>query len=283
MSHQGSPITILAGEALEPYRRILFNGTSWVYADANEQHQAVTIHYVASGALGEARTANDPGIMGIESATTLTAGNTAYAADDGKVTSTSTGLVVGLVHEAPIAASNPAAILNIDNRPGLLYGAVAASATLASLAAETAFDKSYTLPANSLKVGDVIDIWAQVDITAANSTDTFLFKIKIGSTILAATGTIDGVTGDVAVIHARAKVRTIGASGTIVAASLSYVGTASSAAGAADIPSGSALASTTIDTTATQAITVTATHSTNSAGNQSTLQMLDVMVLRKAA
>lgn len=283
MSHQLSPITITAGEALEPYRRILFNGTNWVYADANEQHHAVTVAYVASGATSEAIAANEAGVLGIESGSTLTAGATCYAADDGKVTSTTTGLPVGLVVTAPIAASNPAGVYCRPFAGGMLYNTVAASAALASLAAETAFDKTYALPANSLKAGDVIDIWSQIDVTSANSTDTFLYKVYIGSTAVAVTGTIDAVTGDIAVIHARVQIRTAGASGTMVASALTVVATGSAAASAADIPSASALASTTIDTTAAATVSVKATHSTNSASNSSTLQMLQISLLRRGA
>lgn len=168
-----------------------------------------------------------------------------------------------------------------ESGSSLIGASVAAATVLTSLAAPTSFDQTVSIPANSLEAGDVLDIFAQVDTTAANSTDTFIYKILIGTTAVAVTATIDAVTGDTCILHARVQVRDAGAVGHIVAGALSYNGTGSSAAGAADIPSGSSLGSTAIDTTAAQTVAVQATHSVNNAGNQSTLQMLQVIRHRK--
>lgn len=107
-----SPITILAGEDLEANRRVMHNGTSWVYADANDKHHAVTGDTrIPNGRYGAAYLTTDAAVVDIESSSTLTAGSTAYGADDGKVSSTVAGIKAGVVLSAPVAASNPAGIL----------------------------------------------------------------------------------------------------------------------------------------------------------------------------
>ena len=216
------------------------------------------------------------------SATTLTAGATAYAADDGKVTSAVTGYAFGIVETAPIAASNPARIIVHHDGPVLVAATVAASTAISNTNTETAFDQTATLKANTLRAGDALDVFALARMTATNSTDTFLFKVKIGSNILMATGTIDGVNDDVAVIHGRIQIRTAGASGTMISGGLTYNGTASSAAGAADIPSGTHMASATIDTTVDNTLSVTCTQSVASTSNSARLEIFQVSRLPKA-
>lgn len=106
------PITITAGADLEPHRRVKFNGTAWVYADANDEHAAVTGDaFIPSGRTGAAWARNADGLVPIEAATTLSAGATCYGAADGKVSSTVAGVHVGVVITAPVAAGNDAVVL----------------------------------------------------------------------------------------------------------------------------------------------------------------------------
>lgn len=152
-----------------------------------------------------------------------------------------------------------------------LYANTAASAAISNTVAETAFDKSYTIPANTLAVGDIIRVRVQVIATSTNSTDTLTLKLKIGTTVIIATAAVDVANNDIGYIEADLIIRTIGASGTFVATGNQGLGTPGTVTAK---PFN--LASTAIDTTATQAITVTATWSVASASNSCRLDILTV-------
>lgn len=166
----------------------------------------------------------------------------------------------------------------------LAGGLVAASTAVTNtVSTEQSFaGASIAIPAHSLRVGDVISGRVQGVVSAAASTDTLTVKVKIGSNIVAVTGAPDSVTGDKFVIHWSLKVRTIGASGTAVCEALTWNGTEAAAAGAADIPSGSALASFTLDTTAAVTITCTGTWSATSATCTANLEIFDANLSRLA-
>lgn len=211
-----SPITILAGEDLEPHRRVMFNGTAWVYADANDPHQAVTGDCrIVSGRHGAAYPANAPGIVGIEAGTTLSAGANAYGADDGKVSSTTTGLFIGMVITAPIAAANPAGILPLPHATGetLLFALTTPQTSDGTVTTEVFFT-GYTLPANTVKVGDVYKIKMGVTVANSNGTDTLAVKLYFGPDLINTLAAVDSVNADVAVVDAEVTIRTIGATGT---------------------------------------------------------------------
>lgn len=157
----------------------------------------------------------------------------------------------------------------------LLYSNIAASAAISNVATITAFDKSYTIPANFLVAGDVIKIRAQGIVTAQNSTDTLIITLKIGSTTIKATAAVDSAVSDIWQISADLVVRTIGASGTFVGHGTQANGVLATAAALPFL-----LASTAIDTTATQAITVSATWSVASASNSTRLDVLTVETSR---
>lgn len=139
---------------------------------------------------------------------------------------------------------------------------------------------SVVIPANTLRAGDIIRGQIQGVVSAQASTDTLTVKVKIGSNIVAVTGAIDIAVSDVFVIDYTIVVRTVGASGTAIAFSLSFNGTSGSAAGAADIPTGSAIASFTLDTTAATTIQVTGTYSATSATCTSNLESHTVSINR---
>lgn len=166
------------------------------------------------------------------------------------------------------------------SRSETLYSNVADSAAVTSTTVETAFDKSYTLLANSLNVGDLLEIEAQVLVVGAANTDTLVIKLYIGTQEVIATGVPDTVTNDVAVMRCVVQIRTIGASGTYVAWAQTVIATPSAAAGAADIPSGDSLGSTAINTTTTNAITVKATWSVADSVDSAVLKGL---VVKKVA
>lgn len=144
---------------------------------------------------------------------------------------------------------------------GLLYASIAASAALTNSTTETAMD-SYTIAADVLKAGDVLEIFAQGTATATNSTDTLNVKVKIGSSILGATDALDVADDAIWVLHIFVTIRTDGASGTLVAGGYVNIGVNGTTTTKMDI-----LASTAVDTTATQAVTCTGTWSVANAGN----------------
>lgn len=117
MEVQNSPITILAGEALEAYRFIKFNGTAWVYADAADRPQALTANTIANGAVGPAILLNVDGIIRVRCTGTITAGDPLFTGADGvcaNVGATPVGTAMhsattgGLVEVMPLAANGGA-------------------------------------------------------------------------------------------------------------------------------------------------------------------------------
>ena len=159
-----------------------------------------------------------------------------------------------------------------------ITSALAAAADRATaLATATAFATSRAIPANTLKVGDVIEVQASCLHVAQNGADTQLITLKVATTIIAASAAMSIAAGGAQGVYARGVVSAIGASGVI-----SFLGQSGSmTAGAAAADAGSTLVLP-IDTTATITFTVHATHSANSAGNQSDLRQFDVRVHRFA-
>jgi hypothetical protein len=151
------------------------------------------------------------------------------------------------------------------------FNSVAASAAVTNTVAETAFDKKWTQPQNTLRAGDILKVRLLVRATATNSTDTLNVKLKIGTTVVAQTGAVDVANDDVAYIDMDIVIRTIGAAGTLVAAGVTSIGTAGTAT-----TRPAHLASTAVDTTVAQDITASATWSVANAGNSCRLEILSV-------
>ena len=160
-----------------------------------------------------------------------------------------------------------------------LYASVAASTAVSNTTTETEFDTNYTLPANILKVGSLLRIRYQGIQTAQNSTNTLALKLYLGGTagtalqaIAAATGAANNVfAGEFYLV-----VRTVGASGTFVGWG-AYTATPA-ASGTATMVVG-IKASTAVDTTATQKVSVAATWSAASASNSVRLDYLGIELL----
>lgn len=131
---------------------------------------------------------------------------------------------------------------------------------------------SIVVPANTLKAGDFITGVVNVGAITGGA-GTLTIRVKIGSNIIAVSGAPVIVTGDFVTVKYAIQVRTAGASGTAVACGLSYAGTNGVAAGAADIPDGSGLASFTLDTTAATTISVTAQWSTTASTSSCAVQI----------
>ena len=166
----------------------------------------------------------------------------------------------------------------INNVQKLHYVNTAASTAISATSSETAFDTSYTIPANTLRAGSVIKVRFQGIATATNSTDTLTIKLYIGgltgTAIFTSTAT-DATNNDIFAGEGIIVIRTIGSSGTFVASgSYTKVEGASGSATRVDFVT----ASTAIDTTTSKAVTASATWSTNSASNSCRMDIFAVEV-----
>lgn len=152
--------------------------------------------------------------------------------------------------------------------------------TIINAFAETAFASSYTVSANSLAAGDVIRIklWGVygTSVVAPNIT----MKVKIGSTTVLNTGAITAVAGvtnggwfgDIDL-----SFFTVGASGTCDAQAYGEFATAATTGLSVNVPNAGTQV---IDTTTSQAITITITWSAASASNTITLRQIEILALK---
>lgn len=143
---------------------------------------------------------------------------------------------------------------------------------------EALLSTTYTIPANTLRVGSVVKIKFQGVATATTSTHTLTHKLYIGglagTALLTGTAT-DVADGDVFCGEFTLVIRSIGASGTMVGfGSHADVPAASGTAA----PKYETLASTTIDTTAAQVVGVGVDWSSASAANSCRLEILLVEI-----
>ena len=160
---------------------------------------------------------------------------------------------------------------------GVVYRNVARSAVHSNTTTEAAFDTKYSIPANTLKAGNVIKVRFQGIATSTNATDTLLIKLYIGG--ITGTALLTGTATDVANDNIFAGectiiIRTIGATGTFV--SVGTLTNVPAASGTAVHDITEITASTTIDTTAAQEISVGADWSVAHADNDA---YLDIMVV----
>ena len=155
---------------------------------------------------------------------------------------------------------------------GVLFAAAAASTALNTHTTITPFDVSTSIPANALKVGDIIHIQAVVLFAnASNSTETSVITLKFGGLTIKATTALDHAAADIAVIDAYIHVRAIGASGSVVAYGTHQAGAPATASVFAFYT-----AAQTLDTTAAATITVSQTNSASHANTGG--QLVDLVV-----
>lgn len=197
------------------------------------------------------------------------------------------------------AAGNPHPVYLTQAEGDALYGPLSgatqllavntshpAGNTIANTAAETAFDSKYTIPGNSLAVGQVL----RVTLRGFYSTDvvapTLIGRLRFGGvagTVLLTTGTISALVGGVSALGWAAEilvvVHSIGATGTLEVQGTFQFATAATAA-LTVIPSNGALV--TVDTTADKDLVATATWGTADADNTVTLRQFAVQRSRAA-
>jgi hypothetical protein len=276
------PLSVTTGAAISAHRRVISNGSTVSHASGSQSHDGVCNTAAASGAVTAMDPSNASGTFWIEAVDAITAGNLCYAAADGMVGSTGTILVGRALNT--VTANQIVEVLPFGQFGAgayLLYSNTAVSADHENTTTEAIFDKSYTLPANSLKAGDVIRIRASVLVTDNNSTDTLTLVLRIGGlagTAIATTAAVDVADNDVGYIDADVVVRTIGASGTASGHGVQALGVPGTVTAKPFHK-----ASFTLDTTATQVICVSADWSVASADNEANLENFVIELLRTAA
>lgn len=175
--------------------------------------------------------------------------------------------VASLTTTGTIAASGRVTTTDgVASGTARVVGGVAASLVAASTAitgtteTEANFDTTYSMPANSLKVGTRVRIRATGIFTATTGTETLTLLVKLGTVTLAVTGNIDPATNDIFRIDFEFVVRSVGATGTVVGDGLCQFGARAAALAATGthlLATGSAGTSTaTVDTTVANIIAI---------------------------
>lgn len=141
-----------------------------------------------------------------------------YAAADGKVSATPSGPCLGIAMTAASGDGSEFEVIpDVSLTKGVLYNTLADSTTVHTTATETDFDKSITLAANTLKVGDIIDIEGSFLVQGVDSTPNITLKVYLGSVVLINTGTAAVLANGVGRFKVTAIIRAIGASGSVAA------------------------------------------------------------------
>jgi len=92
---QESPITITAASNLEADRRVkISSSNTWSYSGVGEDHDAVTLRYIASGATGPANLRMHAGTVKMTAAGIIAANALAYPAANGKISATQAGQAI---------------------------------------------------------------------------------------------------------------------------------------------------------------------------------------------
>lgn len=110
-------MTLPAGTALEPYRRLKISSNTWVYAGLGEDHVATSQDAYASGddAIGNLQSL--PDVFKLSMATTCSAGDTIYGAANGQGSTTKSGPPIGTAKLAVTAANGVAEIIKLMPEP----------------------------------------------------------------------------------------------------------------------------------------------------------------------
>jgi hypothetical protein len=162
-----------------------------------------------------------------------------------------------------------------------LYLITAPSSGITNTVTATTFSNgSYTFPANFFQAGDAVHIRGRAVVSAQNSTNTHDVKVLIGAgpTTLFDAGALALAATQYVNFDFWLTIRTIGSSGTMVAD-----GNAENNAGGTVADTPISLASTSINTTLSQALIIQSTASAASTGNVIALQEFQIDITRANA
>jgi hypothetical protein len=176
--------------------------------------------------------------------------------------------------------ANPslATVKRLDELQLSRSASVAASTAVTTASATTPFDKTATIPKNSLTAGSTIHVRLQGINTGANASNrTLQFILKLNSTAILTSAAVDVEASDTFMADAFITIRTVGPAGTFVASGIYQD---------PDLPQSATVksflkASTAIDTTADQVVSVDAVWAGGAGADLSArLDILDVEVKR---
>lgn len=213
--------------------------------------------------------------------TTFSKGDVVYNAASGNVGSSNNGYIAGIALQASTGGGDVCEILHVNDFSSTtltdhqIVAIALASSAVSTTTAETAFSNGVVnYAANTLAAGDVIRIRCQGIATATNASDTLTIKVKNGTNVIFNTGAVDVANSDTFGYDGDVVIRDIGGTGHCVASGFGTLGTP----GTATVKQG-ILASSTVNTQAVNDITITATWSSNNAGNSCRLDLFDVQHL----
>lgn len=270
--------TLPNNAALAWRRRVRLSGGYLAYAGANESELGVLdeASFATDTAASVALPKNGT-VQWMTAAGAITQYADVYAAASGKISATVGSVYIGKALDAASGDGSEIRVLRLA-RPGggdLEYAAVASSADVENTITETAFDKSKTIDGAGLKAGDVVHVLAQGRVTDNNSTDTLTIKLYLGTEEIVTTGAVDSADGDIWYIDAYIQIRTVGASGTLVATGVVANGVPGTVTAKPWMK-----AEATENISGSVAITVKATWSVAHADNEANLDMLIVEILK---
>lgn len=278
--------TFAKDAAFGPYLRVVMNGAVIGLAGALDREiGTLNRRVLASGVGGDGTDASvvlptAQGTIKMIANGAVTIFSRVYGAAAGKVSATANGNLIGYALSATAGDGESLEVLRIDDACVLLFDPVAPSTNVGGSAAEVIFDTFATFPANSLRVGDVIEFDGKVTAATGVGTDTLTVRARIGPALLtgqllANTGALDvAASGDTAPIKGQITIRTLGAGGTMIADGSMSIGTP----GTATLKTFD-LASTPIDTTVANQLGMTGQWSTTNA-NVARCDKLNVMIKR---
>ncbi len=180
-----------------------------------------------------------------------------------------------IVKGDPLVAAADGTVLKGAPTALLQYSSIAESAEHENTTDAADFDKSYTIPANTLRVGDVIRVKAQVTVVDNNSTDTLTLLLNLGSNLVVTTAAVDVADGDVGYIEADIVIRAIGATGGFQATGVQGLGVPGTVTAKPFLKNDA-----TVDTTAALKVAINADWSVAHADNEASLSLLTVELLR---
>lgn len=171
----------------------------------------------------------------------------------------------------------PPATTSLTSQAVRTYALIADSNTVSNTTAETDFNKTITLAANSLQAGDTVEFYIAGENANAGSSNIQI-NLKFGSTVLLDFPTVDFTTTDTVTweCYGTMTVRTTGSGGTMkINGSVKGSSTASSGTKVPQFVKGS---TSSIDTTIANVVTPSTQMGTANAGNTSKMTMLIVRV-----